>query len=686
MRIKLLPVLVSLCMLPAITYAAEVKVSSDTKDIQAKATTDATAKAGEAGVKTLADQRTTRPVLVQPFMPTPRDGSWRFGLWRNKHGGYYHTGLDFSGHGGGVGDKVVFSDSGILLQNGGSYNKVEFMRGNKDKVMMLHADKTSAGKRGSEVVGGSPALMMGRKDGSNNDTYAKHLHYEYHVLSSSGRQRYIGLGGAINFTSKTNGKGVSFHTNTMGKTNNFSGAGYVVTDPTPYLKKDFIFNATDRDHGLEKYIGNSARSQYNAVYRPNPLLPLGAGAFAGTKKFVNLPAPLDNMTPEEIAAMSGGAIDASLYAGGAGYDIDGQLMSQQMAASFISANNGSDWAALPKPPPTDLSQMTPQEIITKIQFQRFGNPEWEKAMISLSTKALLTEYALMNAEENFLRQQNQRMKNRIELQLATLNQAQLFEYSKKIETMNIMVTADAVPKMIDRELEQLPNGFYENNNAATPDFDLGTLPNDLNGLLDSLLTAISHKEGPSHDAWNNGTACGSAGKAYGNGGGKFRPTQMTPVEIIKTYRPSYRLGQTFQVGTRQSCDSFIFASGFIQTIPTTLAGLLKTYPQYANVPYSPENQRALAKKGLLINTWRSPLRNFLRDGGDDKALRAAVHAISKEWASIGVPSGLNRQGGVIVYDNYTTFYGKGNKANKTSTDMVWAVMKSIQAYHQNNIK
>ena len=77
MRIKLLPVMVGLCMMPALTYAAEVKVSSDTKDIQAKAATDATAKVGVAGVKTLAQLQTTRPVLVQPFMPTPRMGSWR---------------------------------------------------------------------------------------------------------------------------------------------------------------------------------------------------------------------------------------------------------------------------------------------------------------------------------------------------------------------------------------------------------------------------------------------------------------------------------------------------------------------------------------------------------------------------------------------------------------------------------
>lgn len=684
MRIKLLPVLVGLFMMPALTYSAEVKVSSDTKAIQQKAATDATTKAGDAGVKTLAQAQSNRTIITQPFMPTTRGGSWRFGVFRNRStGNYYHTGLDFSGGGGGT-DNVVFSDSGTLLQNGGSYNKVEFKRANNDKVMMLHARTTSAGRVGSPVVGGKQALVMGRTGKNGGNDYAKHLHYEYHVPANSGRQRFIGVGGTIAFTTKTKGKGVSFHADTMGNKNNFSGAGYVVTDPTPYLKNDFTFNKTDYDPRLEEYIGNSARSQYNAVYRPNPLLPLGNGAFAGKKKFVNMPAPLDNLSPEEIAAMSGGAIDATLYGADGGYDLNGQLMSQQMVASFISASDGSEWAKLPAPPPSDLSEMTPQEIVTKVAFQRFGNPEWEKALIGLSSKALLTEYVLMNAEENFLRQQNQRMKNRIELQLATLNQAQLFEYNKKIETMNVLATAEAVPKIIDRELEELPSGFYQPNGGEST-FDMGALPSDLDGLLDSLLTAISHKEGPSHDAYNNGTNCAAAGQgvAKGNGGGKFRPTSMTPIQIINQYKSGYRAGQVVNGGSNVGCSNRIFASGFVQTIPSTLASLLRSYPEYANQLYSPANQRAIAKRGLLLNSSRSKLKNFLRNGGNDAALKNAIWEISREWASIGVPSGMPRKNGVLATSNATTYYGKGNAANQQSTDMVWQVMRSIQAYHNN---
>ena len=675
--------MVGLCMLSALTHAAEIKVDSAKTD---KDTTSANTKKID-GVTTLADLTTAppKPNLVQPFMPTARQGSWRFGLWRNKGDGYYHTGVDFSGNGSG-GDKVLFSDSGTMKIRGGSYNKVVFTRANGDKIVMLHADKTANIKEGSPVVGGTYALMMGQRDKSNNNTYGKHLHYEYHLQNSqSGRQRFIGLGGFIGFTNKTNGKGASFHQNTLGNRNGFSGGGYVVTDPTPYLNRDFIYNATDQDLKLEQYIGNSARTQYNAIYKPNPELPIASGAKRPTKKFANLPPFNDNMTPEQIAAMSGSAIDASMYAGGAGYGIDGQLLNQSMIASFISADNGSDWATLPTPPPSDLTEMTPQEVMSKIAFQRFGNQEWETALVKLSTKGLLTEYTLMNAEENFLRQQNQRMKNRIELQLASLTQANLFEYNKKIEAMSVMARAAAVPKVIDMELQQLPSGYYAAGDSA-PTVDLSNLPSDLNGLMDALLDAISHKEGPSHDAYNNGQACGLA-RSYGQGNGPIKPTTMTPVQLIQRYRVNYTHPQRFSYklgSNNKDCTTRVFASGFVQTIPSTLAGLIADYPEYANRPYDAQAQRELAKKGLLYNTYRSPLRNFIQKGGNDEDLRAAVKQIAMEWASIGVPSGMKRASKAVVSDNYTTYYGKGNAANKTSTDMVWGVMKKIQEYHSQS--
>lgn len=704
MRIKLLPVLVSLCMLPSLTYAVEVAVASDTRDTQKKVSGDSTKKVTDAGVKTLATQTTTPPSasLVMPNMPTARFGSWRFGVWRNNHGGRYHHGIDFSGHAGSPSDDVYYSDNGTLRNNGAlANNKVDFIRKNvPDQVVMLHARSVVAGKGGSPVIAGKKALVMGSTDGAGNKErctykgqkncsgYAKHLHYEYHLRRDSNRQRYLGVGGKIGFTTKSGGKGVTFHKDSINLKNKMSIEGYVVTDPTPYLPRDYLYtDSTDPDPRMWDYLGNTGRTQYNALYRPSPpLSPLAAGARKPTKMFVNLPVFNDKLTPEDIAAMAAGAVDMSLYADGAGYDLSGQLMSQQMAASFLSASDGNDWSSLPQPPPADLSEKTPQEIVNLLAFQRFGNVEWEKQMVNLSSKGLLTEYALMNAEENFLRQQNQRMKNRIELQLASLNQAQLFEYNKKIEAMNVIATAEAVPRIIDRDLEQLPNGFYQNTtgNSAQPQFDASNLPSDLDGLLEALMDAIRQGEGPSYDAWNNGTACGKAGRANPNGGGKWKPTTMTPVQIIRTYRTNYRVGQSVSKGADNTCDNFIFASGFIQTVPWTLAGLIKKYPQYANVPYVPENQRFMAKNGLLLNSTRSALANFLRHGGNDDAYIEAMWELSREWASIGTPVGKRKAVGTARYPNETYHNkGKGNKAHAETTTAVYAIMKRIQQFHAN---
>ena len=65
MKRKLLPIMVGLCMLPALTYAAEIKVdSAKTDKVKDSANTKQT-----AGISTLADASTKPPApnLVQPF-------------------------------------------------------------------------------------------------------------------------------------------------------------------------------------------------------------------------------------------------------------------------------------------------------------------------------------------------------------------------------------------------------------------------------------------------------------------------------------------------------------------------------------------------------------------------------------------------------------------------------------------
>lgn len=682
MKIKLLAALVAISMLSTSASAAEVKKDEKAAEKAAATSAAAQTKKATSDIPLLSDQSTKppSPTLVQPFMPTNRVGSWNFGVWRNRAtSNYYHKGLDFSGHGGT--DDVRFTSSGVMAKKAYDFNEVTFQRPNGDQVAMLHASKVTSIPMGRPVTAGDYALTMGKRGKNGSNPYAKHLHYEYHVPRASGRQRFVGLGGTIAFTTK--GKGVTYHPDAMGSVSGFSGKGLVVTDPTPYLKNDVVFNGTLIDPGLKQYIGGSARTQYNALYKPKPPLTVAASTPKPSKTFPNLPS-MDNMSPEDIAAMSGGAIDAALYGEGAGYGLDGQLLSQSMIASFISDSNGNDWNSLPKPPSADVSEMTPQEIAEQIALQRFGNQEWEAAMVKLSTKGLLTEYLMLTSEENFMRQQVQRLKDRVELQLASLTSANLFEYNKHIEAMNIAVQAESVPKIIDEELVQLASGYYATGGGAGDGLDMANLPSDLNGLLESLMTAIKGGEAHSPEAYNNGECGGSYSK-----GGPIKITTMTPVQIIQSYKPNYRPPQEISVNARSStsCSTRLFATGFYQTIPATLSMLVAKSPELANQPYTEANQKTLMFQGLLWSTYRKPLKNFLRHGGDEKAFNEAMWELSREWASIGVPIGYPREVGGDARQEGLTFYNKkgGNGATVEGTRKVAAIMRRIQAYHNGTL-
>lgn len=682
MKIKLLVALVAISMLPTVASAAaeDSKVKSDPQAAEkAKAAaTAASVTTATSKIPLLGNLSTIPPssTLVQPYMPTNHVGSWNFGVWRNKKTKYWHKGIDFSGHGTG---NVIFSSNGFIAKKAYDYNELTFQRPNGDQVAMLHASKVTKIPEGQPVTAGDYALTMGKRGVNGTTPYDKHLHYEYHVPRASGRQRFIGVGGTIALTTK--GKGVTYHPDAMGSVSGFSGKGLVVTDPTPYLKNDVVYNGTLIDNGLRQYIGNSARTQYNALYKPNPPLAVGSGAVKPTKTFPNLPS-MDNMSPEDIAAMSGGALDAALYAEGAGYGINGQLLSQSMIASFISESNGNDWNSLPKPPSANLASSTPLEIADQIAYQRFGNQEWEASMIKLSTKGLLTEYLMVTAEENFMRQQVQRLKDRVELQLASLSSAQLFEYNKHIEAMNIAIVAESVPQIIDHELVQLSNGYYSTGGDLS-NMDIGPLPSDLNGLLDRLMHTITKGEAHNAKAYNTGQGCNFRGV-----NSNIDITTMTPVQILRQYTPSYSppTWLSLNSGSNVPCNQRIFASGYYQTIPATLSGIVRRLPEYANVPYTEAIQKEMAFKGLLWKSNRERLSKFLRYGGNDEALKYALWELSREWASLAVPIDMPREVGKATEEGQTYYNKKrGNRADAAVTAEIFSIMKRIQAFHNGSL-
>ena len=600
-------------------------------------------------VTTTADIKTTPPTsLVQPYMPTQNTATWRFGVWRNWDSGKrYHVGIDFSGHGN---QRQTLTSDGIYRFIGSSVFAFTVERpGGMGAYTFMHSSVLPDPKTKSNVPvrgGGSGGLIGGRTG------YPKHTHYEYSALCNSGLVRFTGVTGARSDRDRANyGGGKNTPLSTWGKnlyTSKLKGGTlltppqYCVTDPAPYLPNDRLFSAGMFDPKLDRYLGNSIYGQYNVLYNAN--LPVGRGApgaRAGTGGFATLPVyDSSKLSADQLANYNMNSVNGSMMAQEGGYNIDGQLVSQQAMASIFSSTDGSEWAALPKPAePLDITKMSMKQIIEDSATKRFGNDQWDAALVKLSSKAMLNEYLLMEAEGNFLQQQNSRLKNRIEMLLAGMTQAQLFEFNKKIEAMNIAVNAGAVPRIIDVELAQL-QGYAGGGMpmdippvTAAPDWN-SVNKDDLNQIYLYLMKAISMGEATSYDAFNYGTAKDGNRHGYcmGYSGdeeareearkfqGGVNVTDLTFAEARRTAKRKYHMCR----------DKKRLAIGKYQFIPDTLNEFVasKKSSAFSSLKYSPELQemsaRWLANKkvqGLVL--------------GQHSNWMAALKGLAQGWESIG---------------------------------------------------
>lgn len=646
-------------------------------------------------VTTTADIKTTPPTsMVQPYMPTPNLASWRFGVWRNWNTGKrYHEGIDFSGHGE---QKQTLTSDGIYRYIGSTVWAFTVERpGGMGTYTFFHSSVLPDPKTKSNVLvkGGSFGGVLGNRTGYDN-----HVHYQYNALCNSGLVRYTGVTGARSQVGRANyGGGKDTPLSTWGKVVKQSTVGmkdgsrvllsppqYCLTDPAPYLPSDRVFTGNMQDPKLDGYLGNSIYGQYNVLYNAN--LPVGRGAPGarpGKGGFARLPI-YDNskLTPDQLANYNMNSVNASMMAGEGGYNVDGQLMSQQMMASIFSSTDGSEWSTLPKPAePIDVTKMSMKQIIEDSATKRFGNEQWEADVVELSSKAMLNEYLAMEAESNFLQQQNSRLKNRIEMLLAGMTQAQLFEFNKKIEAMSIVANASSVPRIIDVELAQL-QGYAGSGGMpmdippamVAPDWS-SVNKDDLNQIYLYLMKAISMGEATSYDAFNYGTASDGNRYGYCNGFSKdesahkeardfqggINVTDLTFAEARRTAKRKYHMCR----------DRKRFAIGKYQFIPDTLNEFVvsKKSSAFSSLKYSPELQemsvRWLANqkvRGLVLGQHS----NWM------EALRGLAHG----WESIGAYNSARGK--------YLKIIGKniGTEANQDSSRAATTALMAIIDWHK----
>ena len=677
MNIKIKPLIIAIAAIsfatPVLTLAANDNVDTATNSKLALET--AAAAKSQNSTNTIAQQTTPAvpKTSVMATMPMANNvpASWRFGVWRSwASGRRWHNGIDISGASS---RNLKFPDNGVVTLKTPALGSTRVTRnGTSDSYLFMHQNTLPSQKVGSPVEANKPAGVMG-----NKATGDVHLHFEYYVPCSSGRVRFVGMTGTRTGASATfdqSMKKLQQH-GAIYKGSQSTATGFCVTDPTPYLPQDRVFNGTMADAQLDAYLGNSLRSQYNALYNPMPNLPLGAGARAATKKPPNLPKYGDILTPDQLAALKAGGIGGAVFGEGAGYSLSGELMSYQMLSSFISATDGNDWASLPKPPKAaNVTDMTPKEIVTLISNQRFGNADWEKAIIGLSSKGLLTEYLMMEAEGNFLEQQNSALRSRIEFLLAGLTQAQLFEYNKKIEAMSIIANAAAVPQILDVELRPIYGYGYEEGGLSLsnpPQSWEQVNKDDLNSLFDYLLQAVSHGESSSFDAFNYGTLNGSACPGFG----QTSSARKEDDKRGRSYVSNSTLGYLHDNRkTQKGCPPSRFAIGKFQFVPDTYGDYMRAvgFSKARTLVFN-EGQQLHAVRWRMLKSQRQALKNFILNGNG--TIYSAALDLHNEWRSIGKPI----KG--VPPERWTATDGV-NVANKDSNIMVVQALIGIANWHK----
>ena len=110
--------------------------------------------------------------------------------------------------------------------------------------------------------------------------------------------------------------------------------------------------------------------------------------------------------------------------------------------------------------------------------------------------------------------------------------------------------------------------------------------------------------------------------------------------------------------------SRVFAAGFYQIIPDTMAGFLKAHPE---VKGSDVFDPAMQDKAFsyLIYEKRKDIGKYISGKSGDRD--AALLALAKEWASFPVPTDMvvNRGGKQVSIKKGESYYGQGNKASVT---------------------
>lgn len=346
-----------------------------------------------------------------------RQGAGRFGENRN---GRSHGGVDINyASANKKNEKMVAINSGKVAYKGGTMNALVISLDNGDQISYLH-NQSNLVKVGQRVARGQDVALMG-----NSGTGPVHLHFSYAVPNKRAFSHHLQSDNvAKSYQGSSSLKAL------INKGNDYTSKQLSLTNPAPYLPEDvlFIFGSA-ADNAMNPYLGNTMRTQWNALYSGVTGTSLQVPSCIQTrggctkvihgKKFPKVAlagGKVGNMDAYAAAntAIAQGMADGSIPAEMANQDyVSPADLSRYMTPRTIFGGSAEEVAL-----DTGDFNLSPSEQITKLGMSRFGNEEWAKNLSAMSMRGMLTEYLNMTTANNYLTKEQYKQQERIEALLA----------------------------------------------------------------------------------------------------------------------------------------------------------------------------------------------------------------------------------------------------------------------------
>lgn len=561
--------------------------------------------------------------LVHAYLPVfPLDpdnprathvGAGRFGEGRKKNdkyprgfGTYGHQGVDIGAGFGtplyAVADSLVVK-TGDTGTGGGIGTVLKPLNGPDIVVVYWHQEKLAPKVKQQTVK--AKDLIGYAGNTSSSQIPAKR--------SDMGPHLHIGIGvrnpaEAVNlWINNVPGKGGEYYRTGLGgstggasHTRRFNGKSYLWTNPAPYLSRDVVMETSLKGNDpLLKYLGNTIRTQYNALTGAN--LPLDSRAKVG--QYAHLIPKLKiaaNGVPNEFATESKQAAVVGALEGGEADEILGQdsitpeVLAYYAKPRTIFTGNESEVKI-----DVGDGDITQAELINKLGNSRFGNVEWQQELIGTSMRGMLTEYLNIINAKNFIKKETIKQKERIEsLYAAWTSSVTKMNHSAAVQqAFEKVISPVEIPELSVLPVEELFEMIDQGMDVSRYDFSkaVSLTEGQYKGCDPGFMRNLSNM--------NPGKLKEYLALALRLG---FHPNDLATASAVETsfnHNPSYLYPKTIITQTKNGPKASHPAGGYIQLTPggagdipyNTLAALYPAakpvFDQYLGKNYTAGSQK-----------------------------------------------------------------------------------------------